>query len=400
MSELLTTLKSEFSKLCDEDSIEQPLLKRCLDDTHEFKMNLKKLKAHLNKQVQEASTGEHSEKSSRKRQLIIDKLHKSHKQWEHNVRKQGKHALLQHNKFHKVVLNKMYDFELDQVYVNQLPADAKQYVERAIGVHISRYSMCTVPVKDGTEMVNYLSEVYDIDPVVSSKFVEMAQIVRELKNGDPKACMQWAADGSLLEFELYLLEAMNSLEKGDKLKTYRYLLTKIPDFMAKTRKHKLRHKVAPLLAQLVVSSESKFDIKEQLEKCVNLFTKDYCAQNHLSFNSPLFLIVLSGIISFQFFIKYRTIRAVSHVDWSTEDELPFNVKLPDFLTKFHPIFICPVLKEETTKENPPFALPCHHIISKYSLDKLSKNGTCNFKCPYCPIMASRSRTKRVNFVIL
>ncbi|SCU77509.1 LAMI_0A01398g1_1 [Lachancea mirantina] len=400
MSELLKTLEAEFSKIKDAESMSDSPLKKCLTETSEFKMNLKKLRAHLTKQIQEEADSENADKLARKRQLIIEKLHKNYRQWEHGVRKQGKVAFQQHNKFNKVILNKIYDFDLDDVYVNPLPPNAREYVEQAVGLHISRYNMSSVPVEDGSDMVDYLENVYKVDPLISKKFVDMAQIIRELRAGNLESCMAWCTEGSLLEFELHMLKAMYFLQSGDKIKAFNYVLNSIPGFLKKTKKHHLRHKVAPLLAQLVVCSQTTFDISNQREKCINLFTQDYCARNKLSFNSSLFLIVMSGIISFQFFIKYRTIRAASHVDWSTENELPFNVKLPDFLTKFHPIFICPVLKEETTTENPPYALPCHHIISKVSLDKLSKNGTCNFKCPYCPIMAARSRAEKVSFVFL
>lgn len=405
MSQLLTALESEFHKLHEADSLDRPLLKKCLDETHEFKTNLKKLRAHLNKRIQEeAKNGDLDEKHAKKRQLIIDKLHKSHKQWENGIKKQGKLALQQHNKFSKSALNKLYDFELDKVYVNKLPSNAKSYVDKAIGLHISRYNMSNIPSSDKDGMMEYLKNVYDIDPQVSSSFVRMGQIVQDLQKGDSNSCMEWCASGSSLEFELHLLKAKQLLRTGDKLHTYRYLLETIPNFMLKTKKFQLRHEVSPLLARLVVPNASDLDeerdIKEQLDRVISLFTKDYCHRNRLAFESPLFLIVVSGIISFQFFIKYQTIKTMSHVDWTTEDELPFDVKLPDFLTNFHPIFICPVLKEETTTENPPYSLPCHHIISKKSLDKLSKNGTCNFKCPYCPIMAARSKTRRVNFVML
>ncbi|CAR23539.1 ubiquitin-protein ligase RMD5 [Lachancea thermotolerans CBS 6340] len=402
MSDLLKNLNTEFGKLKEGASDGQSHLRRCLKDTHEFKLNIKKLKSYLTKQMLEPGAGQDpvDDKISRKRQLAVDKLNKLHRQWDSGVKKHGKNALHQHTKFQKSVLNKIYDFDLDQVYVNQLPADARQHIEKSIGVHISRYSMSEIPKTDPEAMVQYLKEVYGVDPQVSSSYVEMSQIVRQLRGGNLEPCMRWCTEGSSLQFELHLLNAMYFLQAGDKVSTYQYLLKHIPSFMEKTKKTHLRHQVAPLLAQLVVSSEAKVNVEDQRKKCMKLFTKEYCAQSRLPFDSPLFLVVLSGVISFQFFIKYRTLRAVSHVDWSTKNELPFNVKLPEFLTNFHPIFICPVLKEETTQENPPYALPCHHIISKFSLDKMSKNGTCNFKCPYCPVMAARSKTSRVNFVIL
>ncbi|SCU95311.1 LANO_0E09978g1_1 [Lachancea nothofagi CBS 11611] len=402
MSELLGNLECEYQKLTDGAAAGQTHLKKCLDDTHNFKMNIKKLKGYLAKQAQDAA-GEDSQnpaKFMKRRQLAVEKLNKLHKQWDSGARKSSKLAIQQYSKFQKNAINKIYDFELDQVYTNQFPPSARKHVESAIGLHISRYNLCEIPEQDSEGMVRYLENVYGVNSKISTNFVEMAQMVRQLRQDNLDSCMAWCSEGSNLEFELHLLKAMFLLQSGDKSATYLYLLKSIPDFMTKTKKSFLRHRVAPLLAQLVISSETGLKLEEQRNKCIELFTREYCARNSLPFDSSLFLVVMSGIMSFQFFIKYRTLQAARHVDWTTENELPFNVKLPDFLTNFHPIFICPVLKEETTKENPPYALPCHHIISKFSLDKLSKNGTCNFKCPYCPVTAARSKTSKVNFVIL
>lgn len=44
-------------------------------------------------------------------------------------------------------------------------------------------------------------------------------------------------------------------------------------------------------------------------------------------------------------------------------ELPYEIKMPNSL-KFHSIFVCPVLKEISTIENPPMLLTCGHVVSK------------------------------------
>lgn len=404
MSTLLNTLQTEFDKFYDTPS-KDAVIKSCADETQAFKLQLKKLRAHLTKHVHESESANlevnevEKEKLKRRRDYVVDKLRKSHKSWDQSLKKHVKHLSQQHARFGKVALGKLYDFDLDKVYVNELPVGYNPLVDNAISFHISRYNIGNLSVSGEEDMTTYLRDMYGVRVDYSSKFVEMGQIVQDLKLGNSTSCHKWCDESSPLNFELYVLECLQLFAKGNTLETYHHLTAKLPPCSF----HQITKQVSPILTQLVLGKtieDIDGAIQDQLKKCIQLFTKEYCARKGLPFDSPLFLIVLSGVISFKFFIKYNTIRAASHVDWSTEDELPFDVQLPDFLCHFHPIFICPVLKEETTEENPPYSLPCHHILSKKSMERLSKNGTSTFKCPYCPVNASKSKTRRVGFVML
>ncbi|CAI4354597.1 BAI_1a_G0010960.mRNA.1.CDS.1 [Saccharomyces cerevisiae] len=421
MSELLDSFETEFAKFYTDSNLEQTNLQKCLDHTHEFKSQLKKLKAHLNKHIQESKpevynklSDKEKQKFKRKRELIIEKLSKSQRQWDHSVKKQIKYVSQQSNRFNKSTLNKLKEFDIDSVYVNKLPKETMENVNEAIGYHILRYSIDNMPLGNKNEAFQYLKDVYGITNKESTEFIEMGQIVHDLKKGDTESCLKWCSNEmeslssnhtalSSLKFDLYTLSAMQIVKHGNPVELYYQITQNAPLDCFRHREKELMQNVVPLLTKSLIGQpiediDSK--VNKELKECTSLFIKEYCAAKHIFFDSPLFLIVLSGLISFQFFIKYKTIRELAHVDWTTKDELPFDVKLPDFLTHFHPIFICPVLKEETTTENPPYSLACHHIISKKALDRLSKNGTITFKCPYCPVNTSMSSTKKVRFVML
>ncbi|QHS72452.1 ubiquitin-protein ligase RMD5 [Saccharomyces paradoxus] len=421
MSELLDSFETEFAKFYADSNLEETNLQKCLNHTHEFKSQLKKLKAHLNKHIQESEpevynrlNDKEKQKFKRKRELIIEKLSKSQRQWDHSIKKQIKHVSQQSNRFNKSTLNKLKEFNIDSVYVNKLPKTAMENVNEAIGYHILRYSIDNMPLENKNEAFHYLKDVYGITNKESTKFIEMGRIVHDLKKGDTESCLKWCSNEmdslssnhtalSSLKFDLYTLSAMQMVMHGNPVEVYYQITQNAPLDCFRHREKELMQNVIPLLTKSLIGQpieDINSKVNKELKECISLFIKEYCAAKHIFFDSPLFLIVLSGLISFQFFIKYKTIRELAHVDWTTKDELPFDVKLPDFLTHFHPIFICPVLKEETTTENPPYSLACHHIISKKALDRLSKNGTITFKCPYCPVNTSMSSTKKVRFVML
>ncbi|CCD24181.1 ubiquitin-protein ligase RMD5 NDAI_0C05220 [Naumovozyma dairenensis CBS 421] len=446
---LLPTLQNEFQKFYTQQESTgetQSNLQQCLNDTREFRMNLRKLKAHLNKQIQEQEQQQQQQQQSastsninlnsnslipdqtpdhevvldskavKRRKLIIEKVNKSHKQWEYSIRKNLKTSSQQYNKFGKIISNRLKEFDIDNVYSNKISNLRRKDIDDAIGYHITRYNVGDLPISSNgsggeEDILQYLKTVYNVDEGISKKFVEMGTIIQDLKREDSTSCSRWLRlkendniyrpEFSSLEFELYIFNALQSIKKGEDIQAAKYFIQEIPKKLVMKKEKEIFSKISPLLTSVILGEKVpnlELLINEQLEKCISLFTTDFCSYYNLPIDSPIFLITLSGLISFQFFIKYKSIRATAHVDWSTKDELPFDVKLPEFLTHFHPVFICPVLKEETTEENPPFSLSCHHIISRKALDRLSKNGAVTFKCPYCPVNSSRAKTNRVEFL--
>lgn len=81
------------------------------------------------------------------------------------------------------------------------------------------------------------------------------------------------------------------------------------------------------------------------------------------------------------------------------DELPMEIELPSWIG-YHTIFICPILKEETTVHNRPHVLPCRHFISKQALSKLAKGLSDEIKCPYCPRRGSWRGACEVKFIAI
>ena len=78
-------------------------------------------------------------------------------------------------------------------------------------------------------------------------------------------------------------------------------------------------------------------------------------------------------------------------------QLPAEVPLSRQF-KFHSIFVCPVSREQASRDNPPMVLKCGHVICKKAL--LSFRGAQQggrFKCPTCPTEQTVSECNEVSF---
>jgi E3 ubiquitin-protein transferase RMND5 len=95
--------------------------------------------------------------------------------------------------------------------------------------------------------------------------------------------------------------------------------------------------------------------------------------------------------------------------WKPQIEIPLPPE-----NRYHSVFACPVSKDQSTEQNPPMMMSCGHVVSKDSLQKLSKangyvDGTLRsilltdatpfsrVKCPYCPVESQVSDALRVHF---
>lgn len=80
---------------------------------------------------------------------------------------------------------------------------------------------------------------------------------------------------------------------------------------------------------------------------------------------------------------------------TNEDTMPIELELgPGF--QFHSIFACPVSKEQALQDNPPYMLPCGHVLSLHTIENMAGIRQ-TFKCPYCPEESDRDGCRRLYF---
>jgi hypothetical protein len=81
----------------------------------------------------------------------------------------------------------------------------------------------------------------------------------------------------------------------------------------------------------------------------------------MSQNSALYQISKAGTLAIPKLAK--VLKLVKSKGGNVNQELPIQLKIGDEFTH-HNMFICPVTKEISDKENPPMLLKCGHCMSK------------------------------------
>lgn len=199
---------------------------------------------------------------------------------------------------------------------------------------------------------------------------------------------------------------------------------KIIQTFAQYREKDKRHsKESKFIADILTCFDSLHSNQMLFSTLANEFVAQYCGDMTLSSESSLFQAMLAGFTNLPNFYKYTKLqRRLKRTkdDFATTLQHSFDLpfQLPDknqFLFNYHPIFICPVSKEQlvpistvatTTDDdirdrkrkpilvsaneklvamaNPVVVFDhCRHLALKDSVRNLTKGGSEVFKCHYC-----------------
>ncbi|KAJ2904542.1 Protein RMD5 A [Zalerion maritima] len=260
------------------------------------------------------------------------------------------------------------------------------------------------------------------------KFEIMYEILRSLRSHDLIPAINWAADhsyeldarGSNLEFELNRLQFIYLFQQGGPDPEFAAQMTDeerriegrnsaLQWARERFSNRGLQGRHAKDIQQLVTavvfasnlpSSPYRhiFDasgIESAFSEAGTSFTRDFCSLLGLSAESPLYVAATAGAVALPQLLKYMTHVKEKGTEWTTEAELAFETPLPRSMI-YHPIFVCPVSKEQTTDQNPPAMLPCGHVVAQESLQCLLK-GT-KAKCPYCPVEGHKHDAKIIEIL--
>ncbi|CAL9088951.1 unnamed protein product, partial [Musa textilis] len=241
---------------------------------------------------------------------------------------------------------------------------------------------------------------------IKSAFLEMHETVEAMRCRNLEPALSWASkqsewllqNGSSLELKLHQLQFVEILQNGSRNEALTYARTRLAPF-APVHMVTFQKLMACLLwaGKIHQSPYADFMLPSHWERVAEEFMQRFCSLLGQSYQSPLGVTIGAGIQGLPVLLKIESVMAAKKQEWLTMTELPVPVDLGREF-HFHSIFICPVLKEQGSDENPPMMIPCGHVLSKQSIVKLSKNSTRAFKCPYCPseatdkVAAKRIRT--------
>ncbi|XP_077992250.1 E3 ubiquitin-protein ligase RMND5A-like [Glandiceps talaboti] len=246
-----------------------------------------------------------------------------------------------------------------------------------------------------------------VDGTNKEPFIEINKILEALKGRNLTPALQWAqmhreqlqAQNSSLEFKLHRLQFIELLKGGASSQQQILHYARNFGIFADGHSRELQVLMGSLLYLRQGIENSPYshllDPIHWLEIC-DVFTRDACALLGLSVDSPLSVSVQAGAVALPSLLNIKHVmqqRQVSGV-WSSKDELPIEVDLGSDC-RYHSIFACPILRQQSTDHNPPMRLICGHVISRDSLNKLISGN--KIKCPYCPVEQSPADARQIHF---
>nr|XP_022908298.1 protein RMD5 homolog A [Onthophagus taurus] len=239
-------------------------------------------------------------------------------------------------------------------------------------------------------------------------FTELNHILESLREKNLQPALDWAvthrenleAQNSSLEFQLHRLKYIEILRNGSANETeaINYARTFFKPFAYKHEKE-----IQTLMGMMLYVRN---DINRSPYSCLldpdrwmdvyDIFTKDACSLLGVSVNSPLSTCVNAGckaipaLLNIKHIMKERQVAAI----WNGKDELPIEIDLGND-SRYHSMFACPILRQQSTENNPPMRLICGHVISRDALNKLCSGN--KMKCPYCPMEQSPTDARLIFF---
>ncbi|XP_066595553.1 E3 ubiquitin-protein ligase RMND5A isoform X2 [Prorops nasuta] len=245
-------------------------------------------------------------------------------------------------------------------------------------------------------------------------FTELNYILDCLKQRNLEPALEWAkkhreallVQNSSLEFKLHRLHFIRLVQQGQSKQTeaIMYARKNLTQFVGRHEKE-----VQSLMGTLlylpngIQSSPYSHLLDPTLWLDIHdVFTKEACTLLGLSVDSPLSVCINAGCTALPALLNIKQVMQMRQVTgiWSGKDELPIEIDLGK-QSRYHSVFACPILRQQSTENNPPMKLVCGHVISRDALNKLTTANKNKFvsrlKCPYCPVEQNPEDARLIYF---
>eukprot|EP01080_Neovahlkampfia_damariscottae_P000962 gene962-9869_t len=228
-------------------------------------------------------------------------------------------------------------------------------------------------------------------------FEEMYLVLDEMKKKNLKQGLEWCKKNGLktLEFQFHKLIYIELIKNQEIKNAIIYSRNNFKEF-----KNENMNEIQHLMGSLTFSKNLKLSPYSDLldesiyQNLIESFKKECCSFIGKSFENPFYILITAGSNSLPILLKLLSITKENVLFSNSNNQMSMELQLDDeFL--FHSIFTCPISKELTTKNNPSILLPCCHVLSRKSVDKLLKGS--KIKCPYCPMESTKSSLMEIYF---
>lgn len=241
-----------------------------------------------------------------------------------------------------------------------------------------------------------------------SNFAEIYKIWKSIQNHNLQPALEWSArysdqlaeKNSALEFKLHKIAFLQIVSRGidAQKEAIAYARNNFGKFV-----DRFSSEIPNLMGTFIYlpngieNSPYKHLVSPEMwTEASYIFLKDACHTLGISKNSALSVVINAGCTALPALLNIKQVMLSRQVlsIWSGRDELPIEIDLdPEY--RYHSIFACPILRQQTSEDNPPKKLTCGHVISSDALLKLS-NGPI-LKCPYCPVEQNCDDAVRIWF---
>lgn len=280
-------------------------------------------------------------------------------------------------------------------------------LNKVMAKHYCRQGMDDVAqslIKESGMPEEIAQEVFDSE----SSFAEIYKICKAIENHNLGPALEWTArfsnelieKNSSLEFKLHKLAFLQIVSRGieAQAEAIAYARNNFNKFV-----DRFGSEIPNLMGTFIYlpngieNSPYKHLISPEMwTEASYIFLKEACHTLGISKNSALSVVINAGCTALPALLNIKQVMLSRQVlsIWSGRDELPIEIDL-DAEYRYHSIFACPILRQQTSEDNPPKKLTCGHVISNDALHKLS-NGAI-LKCPYCPVEQNSDDAVRIWF---